>query len=285
MSQVRNRFRVGSIDLTVLSDGFYHLDAGGTFGVVPRVMWEPLAGPLDDHHRLSLALNCLLLRSQGKDILIETGVGDKTGGLRGESSPLAEGDLLSDLAANFGPPEDVDVVINTHLHSDHCGWNTRYVDGKLVPTFPRAEYIVQGKEWETATHLNERTRGAYRADDLQPVAESGRLRLLDGETKITDEITVIPTPGHTEGHASVVITSGGEMAIYIGDMVQQAVQLERMAWIAAFDILPLMSIESKKRLVEKAIQEKTLLISVHLPFPGVGHMTRTADGKRKWEPV
>jgi len=284
LSQVRSRFRVGNIELVVLSDGSYYLDAGATFGVVPRVMWEPLAGPLDDHHCLTLGLNCLFLRSQGKDMLIETGVGDKEGG-RVQSSPLAEGNLLTDLATHFGPPEEVDVVINTHLHSDHCGWNTRYVEGRLAPTFSRAEYVVQGEEWEVATHPNERTRATYLSENLLPLAESGQLRLLDGETKITDEVTVIPTPGHSEGHASVVITSGREMAIYIGDVVQQAVQLERTAWVSALDVLPLMSMETKKRLVERAIQERALLICVHLPFPGVGHMTRTADGKRKWEPV
>jgi len=102
---------------------------------------------------------------------------------------------------------------------------------------------------------------------------------------VTSEVTIIPTPGHSEGHASVVITSGREMAIYVGDIAQQAVQLERTAWVSALDVLPLMSMETKKRLVERAIQERALLICVHLPFPGVGHMTRTADGKRKWEPV
>jgi len=285
LSQGRNRFRVGNIELVVLSDGAYYLDAGATFGVVPRVMWEPIAGPLDDHHRLSLGLNCLFLRSEGKDILIETGVGDKAGGMRGQSSPPEEGNLLTDLAAHFGQPEDVEVVINTHLHADHCGWNTRYVDGRLVPTFPRAEYLVQGKEWEVATHPNERTRATYLSENLLPVAESGRLRLVDGETNVTSEVTIIPTPGHSEGHASVVITSGREMAIYIGDVVQQAVQLERTAWVSALDVLPLVSMETKKRLVERAIQERALLICVHLPFPGVGHVTRTADGKRRWEPV
>lgn len=285
MSRLTNRYRVGNIDLIVLSDGSFYLDAGATFGLVPRERWEPLAGPLDDHHRLTLGLNCLLFESEGKKLLVETGVGDKAGGMREQSSPVEEGNLLSDLQANLGGPEEIDVVINTHLHADHCGWNTRYVDGKLVPTFPRAEYVVREKEWEAATHPNERTRATYLTENLSPVAESGRLRLVDSETRITDEVTVIATPGHSEGHGSVVITSGGEMAIYIGDLVQTAVQLERTAWVSAFDVLPLMSMETKKRVVEQAIREKALLICVHLPFPGVGRMTATADGRRKWVPV
>jgi glyoxylase-like metal-dependent hydrolase (beta-lactamase superfamily II) len=283
VSSPGNRFRVGDLDLLVLSDGSYYLDAGAVFGVVPRERWLPYAGPIDSHHRLSLGLNCLLVRSEGKNVLIETGVGDKT--LRADASPLAEGDLLSDLAANFGPPDEIDTVINTHLHGDHCGWNTRYLDGKLLPTFANAEYVVQRVEWEAAAHPNERTRATYLAENLTPVAESGRLRLADGETRVTDQITIIPSPGHSEGHASVVITSGGEMALYVGDIIQQAAQLERTAWVSAFDVLPLISMESKKRLVEKAIRERALLICVHLPFPGVGRMSRTPEGFKKFEPV
>ena len=276
------RFRVGNLELLVMSDGSYYLDAGAVFGVVPRERWEPYAGPIDSHHRLALGTNCVALRSQGKAILIETGVGDKS--MRKDATPLEEGDLISELEAGFGRPEEIDVVINSHLHGDHCGWNTRYVDGKLVPTFPRAEYLIQRAEWEAATHPNERTRATYLAENLAPVAESGRLRLLDGETKVTDEVTIVPTPGHSEGHASVIITSGDEMAIYLGDMASQAVQLERTAWVPAFDIMPQMSMEAKKRLVEKAIQEKALLICVHLAFPGAGHMMRTPDGYKKWVP-
>ena len=284
MPQVNNRFRVGNVELLILSDGRFYLDAGPVFGVVPREKWEPIAGPLDDHHRMPLALNCMALRSQGKSVLVETGLGDKFN-RASEGSPLAEGNLIDDLAANFGPPEDIDIVINTHLHADHCGWNTRVVDGRLQPTFARAEYIAQRAEWEAATHPNERTRATYFADNLTPVADSGRLRLVDGETRVTDEITIIPTPGHSAGHASIAIVSGGEMAIYIGDMVQHSAQLERTAWVSAFDILPLMSMETKKRLVENAIRDGTLLICVHLPFPGVGRMTRTPEGHRKWQPV
>lgn len=280
-----NRFRVGDLDLIVLSDGDLYLDAGAVFGLVPRERWEPFAGPLDDHHRLTVGLNCVAFHARGKNVLIETGVGDKDGGMRGQSSPMEQGNLLDDLAREFVPDEEIDLVINTHLHSDHCGWNTRYVDGALRPTFSRAEYVADRVEWEAATHPNERTRATYLADNLTPVAESGRLRLVDGETNLTDEITLVPTPGHSEGHASVVITSGQETAIYVGDLVQNAVQLERTAWVSAFDVLPLMSMESKKRIVEKAIREKALMICVHLPFPGAGHMTSMPDGRKKWVPT
>ena len=279
------KYRLGALDLAILSDGSFYQDAGAVFGIVPRVMWEPFAGPLDDLHRMSLGLNSLLLRSQGRLILIETGVGDKPAGARRQSTPLGEGNLLADLARFGVRPEEVDVVINTHLHADHCGWNTRLRDGSLVPTFPNAEYLAMRGEWEAATHPNERTRATYLADNFLPLEAAGRLRLVDGELRVTDEVTIVPTPGHTEDHASVVIASGGETAVYIGDIAQATVQLERTAWVAAFDILPLVSMETKKALVEQAIESGSVIISAHVAFPGLGRMTRSDDGRRRWVAV
>ncbi len=281
MARTPPKYRVGSLELAVLSDGYFRLDAGATFGVVPRVMWEPLVGPLDEQHRMTLALNCLLLESQGKRILIETGLGDKDRARWG-GSPLAEGNLLSDLAAHGLRPEDIDIVINTHLHADHCGWNTRRVDGELAPTFPRARYYVQHGEWEAATHPNERTRATYLTENLTPPADSGQLELVDGERRVTGEVTIVPSPGHTADHASVVITSGGETAIYVGDIAQHTVQLERPAWVSAFDVLPLVSMETKKSLMERAVRENALVVAVHCSYPGVGRITQTPEGRRKW---
>jgi glyoxylase-like metal-dependent hydrolase (beta-lactamase superfamily II) len=279
------KYRLGALDLAIISDGSFYQDAGAVFGIVPRVMWEPYAGPLDERHRMSLALNSVVLRSQDKLVLIETGVGDKPRTARDNSTPLEQGNLLQELAALGIRPEDVDVVINTHLHFDHCGWNTRYVDGKLALTFPNAEYVVMRGEWEAARHPNERTRATYLAENLAPLAGSDHLHLIDGEHRVTDEITVVPTPGHSEGHASVVLASGGETAVYIGDMAQAVVQLERTAWVSSFDILPLVSMETKKALMERAIRDGSVIISVHAPFPGLGRMTLTEQNFRKWVPL
>ncbi len=276
------KYRLGNLDLAIISDGSFYQDAGAVFGVVPRVMWEPFAGPLDDRHRMTLGLNSVLLRSQGKLVLIETGVGDKPDGGRRQATPAADGTIMADLGRLGVRAEAVDVVINTHLHIDHCGWNTRFVDGGLMPAFPNAEYLIMRGEWEAATHPNERTRATYLADNLLPLREFGRLHLLDGETKVTDEITVVPTPGHTEDHASVVIASGGETAIYVGEMAQAVVQLERMAWVSSFDLLPLVSMETKKAVVERAIEQGSVIISVHAAFPGLGRMVRTEDNRRRW---
>jgi glyoxylase-like metal-dependent hydrolase (beta-lactamase superfamily II) len=305
VTEGKGRYRVGSLELVVLSDGTFRLDAGAVFGVVPRPMWEPVVDDLDESHRTGLGLNCLLLRSEGKTILMETGVGDKARE-SWQASPLEEGNLLSDLAAHGLRPEDVDIVINTHLHADHCGWNTRYLpvrqaglpvrqadlptgdegqDRRLVPTFPRARYFIQRGEWEAARHPNERTRATYLAENLTPLEEGGQLELIEGETRVTSEVVVIPSPGHTEHHASVVMTSGGEVALYVGDIAQHRVQLERLAWVAAFDVLPLVSLETKRQLLERAIRENALVISVHLPFPGAGRIATTPEGRRRWQPL
>ncbi len=172
-------------------------------------------------------------------------------------------------------------MINTHLHFDHCGWNTARVHGAAIPTFPNARYIVQRAEWEDATHPNERTRATYMADNLVPVAEAGLLDLAEGEAQVTDAIRLLPAPGHTEGHAAVVLSSGGETGIYMGDIVQHAAQIDRPAWVSAFDILPLVSMEMKKRLVEEAFASGALLLTTHAPFPGAGRI-RDVDGRRRY---
>ncbi|HLF71844.1 MAG TPA: MBL fold metallo-hydrolase [Dehalococcoidia bacterium] len=279
------KHRLGGLDLAILSDGTFYMDAGATFGIVPRVMWEQYAGTLDDRHRLSLGLNSLLLRSQGRLILIETGVGDKPGGWRRQASPAADGTLLGDLRGLGVALEDIDVVINTHLHADHCGWNTRYEGENLVPTFPNAEYLIMRDEWEAAMAPNERTRATYLAENLMPLEEHGRLRLIDGEYKLTDEVVILPAPGHSAGHAAVALSSRGEKGLYSGDIAQRIVQLERTAWVGAFDILPLVSMETKKTVIDGAIADDALLIVAHAPFPGLGRMTRSEQGHRRWHDV
>jgi glyoxylase-like metal-dependent hydrolase (beta-lactamase superfamily II) len=279
------RHRLGNLHLRILSDGLYFQDAGAVFGVVPKLLWERLGVPLNDRHQMSLGLNSLLLQSQGKTILIETGVGDKERPLQQTERPGGVS-LLDELRAAGVAPEDVDVVINTHLHADHCGWNTRKGEGgAYVPTFPRARYLIQRGEWEAAIHPNERTRATYLAENLLPLEEAGVLELVDGELAVTPEVTIVAARGHTEDHAAVVLSSGGETAIYIGDLVQHHVQLERTAWVSAFDLLPLVSMETKKRIVERAIRERALIVSAHCPFPGLGRMTLAEDGKKRWEPV
>ncbi len=268
-------YRVGDFDIAVISDGTMRLDGGAVFGIVPRVLWEPVIGSenIDREHRIPLGLNCMLVRRGEHVLMVETGLGNKLqGAMREKIFPGDYGYLLERLRRLGIEPEDVTAVANTHLHADHCGWNTVYRDGRLVPTFPRARYFVQAGEWEAARHPNERTRATYLAENFVPLEESGQLELVSGEAEIIPGVHFLPTPGHTADHASIVLSSGGETAIYTGDLVHHEVQLERPAWIAAFDILPLVSLETKKRLAERAIRERALLICVHNRFPGVGRL-------------
>ncbi len=278
-------YRVGGRDITVLSDGVIWLDAGAVFGLVPKIMWSRVTGETNERNQIPLALNCLLLESDGKIVLIETGQGDKDfEQTRSRGWEPEHGTLLDDLARNGVQPADVDIVINTHLHNDHTGWNTVERGGRLRPTFPNARYWIQRGEWDEAMQPNERTRATYLPQNLLPVAEADQLEFIEGETRVTSEITVIETPGHTANHASVAISSGGETAVYLGDMIQHQVQLERVAWLSAFDVLPLVNLETKKRLVAEAIERRHLLIAVHNPFPGAGRLSRTDEGRTRWTP-
>jgi glyoxylase-like metal-dependent hydrolase (beta-lactamase superfamily II) len=276
------RYRVGAVDLAIVSDGTFYQDAGVVMGVVPRSVWEPVIGPPLEHNLVALALNSLLVRSAGKTILVDTGIGTKLTPVQRERHfPGDYGHLLEDLRRLGIGPEDIDAVVNTHLHFDHCGWNTASVHGQALPTFPNATYYVQRAEFEAATHANERTRGSYLVDNYVPLQQAGQLELVDGERAVTDEVHIVPTPGHTEDHCSVVVASGGDTAIFIGDIVQHAVQLERTAWIAAFDVLPLISIETKKALLERAYAQQSLVVSVHAPFPGAGRFA-DVEGRRRF---
>ena len=276
-------YRVGSREIKVVSDGVIMLDAGAVFGLVPKVMWSRVIDGTNELNQIPLALNCLLTESDGKIVLIETGQGDKDfEQIRKRGGEVKHGTLLRELARNGVRPEDVDIVINTHLHNDHVGWNTVAEDGGHRATFPNARYYVQRGEWVEAMHPNERTRATYLAENLVPVEEAGQIEFVDGEARITSDIKMIETPGHTADHAAVAISNGGETAVYMGDMIQHEVQLERVAWLSAFDVLPLVNLETKKRLIAEAIAGNHLLIAVHNAFPGAGRLARTENGRSKW---
>jgi glyoxylase-like metal-dependent hydrolase (beta-lactamase superfamily II) len=277
------RYSVGKLEVAVISDGYIKLDAGAVMGLIPRVMWEPIIGKenIDAEYRMKLGLNCMVVRSGDEVLLVDTGIGSKlTGATRDRAFPGDYGHLLEGLASLGLAPGDITAVANTHLHADHCGWNTaRGADGTVHPTFPNARYYIQAGEYEVASHPNERTRGTYFAENFEPLAESGQLELVSGEAEIVPGARFWATPGHTQDHASISLSSAGETAIYTGDLVHHAVQVERPAWIAAFDILPLVSLESKKKLAERAIRENALLICVHNPVPGTGRLTESG-GRR-----
>lgn len=270
--------RLGDVELHVVSDGEFRLDGGAAFGLVPKVLWEKVVPP-DEHNRVPMALRCLLIVADGQRILVDTGLGLKLSSKDCVTYGLQRphGGLLDGLQRLSFAPSDIDVVINTHLHWDHCGGNTMPHDGGAVPTFPNAEYCVQRLEWSEAAYPNERTRNAYLPENLLPVQIAGQLHLLSGNTRLTPHVCCVVTRGHTRGHQSVLIESGDETALFIGDIASRTVCLERLAWISAFDTEPLETLETKRALREWALERHALLFFGHDPDMSAGYLTRTKD--------
>jgi glyoxylase-like metal-dependent hydrolase (beta-lactamase superfamily II) len=276
--------RLGNADLHIVSDGLAWMDGGGHFGLVPKVLWEKVV-QADELNRIPMALNCLLVVSEGRRILVDTGFGDKLSAKERQIWSIAgQSRLVGDLRRLGFAPEDIEIVINTHLHSDHCGGNTVLRDGQVVPTFPRAEYWIQRLEWADARYPNERTRGTYLAENFVPLEEHGQLRLLYGDTRVTSEVRCVVTRGHTRAHQSVVIESGGETAIYLGDLASWTILMERLAWISAFDVEPLETIETKRRVRNWALEKNALLIFEHDSRVQMGYL-REDEGKYRVEAV
>ncbi len=280
-------FRVGEIEITPVSAGLVQVDGGGPFGLVPRVLWSRILTP-DDLNRVPMTLTCLLVRTGGRTIVVDTGLGDKLDERSVEQWGLTHphGTLLDGLARCGVAPGDVDLVINTHLHADHCGGNTTHgPDGAITPTFPNAEYVVQAREYEDATHPNERTRGTYFAANYEPLMARGQLRLLHGDTEIVPGVRGVVTPGHTPGHQSILFESAGQTALFVSDLASYAVHFERLAWMTAYDVEPLVTLESKRRWQAWALETDALLLFQHDNLIPAGRLTRTEQGKLKVAPV
>ncbi|TMF97994.1 MAG: MBL fold metallo-hydrolase [Chloroflexi bacterium] len=277
-----NWFRLGDLELLVVSDGIIRQDAGATFGLVPKVMWERYTPDLDDKNRIPVGLNSLLIRSEGKTILVDTGVGAKPVRAPGAMTIEQSGRLLENLRTEGVSLDEIDIVINTHLHFDHCGGNTMMGDGVPVPAFPRARYFIGKSEWEAASHPNERTRGTYLLENFEPLQDASQVELVAGEVEVAKGVRVMPAPGHTEGHCVIELESCGRYGLCVGELSQVPVMLERLAWISAFDVLPLVSLSTKRRMMDWAVEKRALLISVHAPFPGLGRLVAEEGGRRKW---
>jgi len=278
---------IGGVEIQVVSDGAALQDGGAAFGLVPRVLWEQVIKP-DELNRIPYVLRSLLIRSAGKTILVDTGYGDKlTAKERQRLNLHGERRLLSALERLGVRAEDVDIVINTHLHADHCGGNTMDRDGEVVPTFPNAEYWIQRRELADARYPNERTRGTYFAQNFLPLEAAGQLRILRGDTQVTPEVRCWVTRGHTRAHQVVVIESEGEAAAFLGDACAWKISLERLAWVPAYDVEPMESIESKRRLRDWALRTGALLIFQHDPTIVAGRVHRVAGETEKFvvEPI
>jgi glyoxylase-like metal-dependent hydrolase (beta-lactamase superfamily II) len=276
---------IGDFEIHLLSDGVVVSDAGGPFGLIPRDLYEGYLPP-DADNAVPIHLTCMFVRSQGMNILIDTGLGDKVSPMEVDRWRLTRpsGTLLEGLNRLDIEAEDIDIVLNTHFHADHCGGNTRRDSGELQATFPNAEYWVQRIEWAQASHPDDRTRGTYDTQNFEPLLAAGQLRLLHGDTPVTDHVTCRATPGHTRGHQSIELESAGWHGLYVGDMATYAVHMARTAWLTAFDVLPLENIRTKKHWQKWALERDAWLFFEHDPYTAVGRMREGARGLRV-EPV
>jgi len=268
--------RFGNINLQVVSDGPYWEDGGGLFGLVPKALWSRVA-ETDEQNRIMFENRCLLIETEEQRILVDTGYGDKLSDKeRGFIRLEGERRLIGSLEALGIGPLDIDLVINTHLHGDHCGGNTQPDDsGEIVATFPWATYCVQRLELADASFPNERTRATYLPENWEPLQRAGQLRVLSGDTRLTDEVRVIVTPGHSRSHQCVVVESEGQTALFLGDLASWPIHLERLAWVPAYDIEPMVSIESKRSLARWAVDNHVLLFFEHHPTIVAGYLHPT----------
>ena len=284
--------KLGKFDIAILSDGTFALDGGQMFGVVPKVMWEKKM-PADARNRVRLGLNCLLVRTDTQNVLIETGIGDKYdakfAGIYDVQRPAhGPATLLDQLREHGLGPEEIGLVINTHLHFDHCGWNVRRAGGhgdgaRTVPTFPRARYVAQRQEWEHALHPTERDRASYIADFFTPAEK--QTDFIDGDLEVTPGICVEVVPGHNRNMQCVWIESQGERACFISDLVPMRPHLA-YPWIMSLDLYPMETLANKKRLLPQLAKEKALVIFPHDDgAPCVRLAADPQDGRILAEPV
>lgn len=282
MARESRKFHVGSLELVCMTDGTTTL-------FPPEFMFKDVS---EDDLRsagvigatpYTVGFNSLILRSDGKLILVDTGWGDKP------SKPFPEaGELMDNFRAGGFRPEEVDIVINTHGHPDHIGWNTIVVDGQIVPTFPNARYYITKSDydyWTDAEKISPWNADwvQHNLDSLKVLAEMGRLEFADGETSVTSEVRMMPSPGHTVGHSSVLVSSGGQTAVFLGDIAHHPAHLTHPEWVTAFDVLPELQRESRAKLFKLAYEQQALLVQVHNAWPSVAGRLLNKDGETVYQ--
>ncbi len=270
------RITVGDFELTMFSDGNYWLDGGPLFGIIPKALWLKKAA-CDEKNRVVLGLNSLLIRGGKQTVLVETGIGNKFDD-RVSKVYEPEARLLGNLTAAGVAPDSVEIVINTHLHFDHCGWNTVRSNGRVVPAFPRATYYAPEGEWQHGQKQYLRDRVSYISDNYNPLLESGQMKLVKEDREIIPGVSVRTIPGHTRYMQVVMIESQGQKACYVSDLIPTAAHLD-LLWIMAYDLFPMEIIGNKKRFYDEAIPGRWLVIFTHDPAIPWGYVKELGTGK------
>ena len=274
---------IGDIEVRFLDGGTFRLDGGAMFGVVPKVFWEKKVAP-DERNRILMRANSLLVRASGKTIVVETGNGTKWDAKQRSIYAVQDGDSLLDSLGRLGvQARDVDLVINTHLHFDHAGGNTRIEDGRVVPTFPRARYVVQRGELEHAATPSERDRASYFPENFQPVTSAGLWDLADGDKEILPGISVARIPGHNADIQSVLLTGGGKTLAFVADLLPTRHHIP-LPWIMAYDLYPMQSLETKRAWLPRMVNGNWIAVFGHDPEVAAATL-HERDGRIEIEPV
>jgi glyoxylase-like metal-dependent hydrolase (beta-lactamase superfamily II) len=271
---------LGNLDLTRVSDGGFRLDGGAMFGVVPRVLWEK-GSPPDAQNRIRMGTNCLLVARGSDLLLIDTGIGDKHDARFREMYGMdPQAVRLPESIRRAGYDlEDVTHVLLSHLHFDHCGWNTRDAGGRIVPTFPKARYWLQRGEVEHARHPNERDRASYFPFNWEPLFDSGVAELFGEEAEPIPGVKAVRVPGHNADMCIVLLDGGdGAKGVYWADLVPRASHVP-FSWIMSYDLYPLTTLENKKVWLPRAAEGNWLCVFEHDPDIPFGRLIEEKPGR------
>jgi glyoxylase-like metal-dependent hydrolase (beta-lactamase superfamily II) len=277
------RYRVGSLELVSVSDGFFALDGGAMFGVVPKPLWSRVT-PADDRNRIRMGMRPLVVLGSST-MIIDAGVGQKMDAKSANIYGFDRAGSLDDSLADAGlAPHDIDIVLASHLHFDHAGgFTARDEEGRVAPRFPRARYVVRKGEWDDATHPHERNRASYFAENYVPLQDAGVLDLVDGDVEVMPGVRVRRTGGHTMHHHIVTIESGGKTAVFLADLIPSVAHVP-LAWIMAYDLYPMDTLAFKRDFLREALEREYLLFFEHEPNVEAGYL-REKDGKLVVEPA
>jgi glyoxylase-like metal-dependent hydrolase (beta-lactamase superfamily II) len=274
-----NIIRVGDVEIMALSDGMLEFDLCNFFPTIPADDWRDYQSHLTEEHKVRFNLGSYLIRSDGRTILVDTGLGPRPA----NTPDVPWGELLRDFQTNGVRPDQVDMVVMTHLHRDHVGWNVLAEGERYVPTFPKARYWMSAKDWE-ASHQPEvqAARFPNAPTCVWPLADLGLVELMHGEHSLTRELTAVPTPGHTPGHMSILVTSRGERALVLGDAAHSPVQLQEPDWVSRADMDPELTRQTRRALLDRLEREDIIVAAGHFQAPGFGKIVRL-QGRRYWQ--
>jgi methylmalonyl-CoA epimerase len=279
-----SRYTLGDLELVSLYDGFFRLDGGAMFGVVPKALWEKKA-PADAANRITLAMRPLLVRDGRRNVLIDAGLGDKESQKFYSLYAADRARTLDDALVEAGlAPDDIDIVLATHLHFDHAGgFTVRDASGRVRPRFPRARYVIRRGEWNDAVHPHERNRASYLADNFAPLVDAGVVDFVDEDQSVVPGVRVQRTGGHTMHHQIVWIESGSDRAVFLADLMPTAAHLPD-PWIMGYDLYPMDTLFAKQAFARTVASRDTLVFFEHDPAIPAAFITEQ-QGKLGLQPT